>query len=218
MMNRVERAKELLPSIILTILSMIQALALELFWSRIEDSAFLWQGGTDAVIGWLQMAVMLQGILLVWVFYVSFVLRFTWLPSVEDTLIPFLIGLLEFAMIDLMRPGLLWAWFPLLAAVLCVATFGSHLTLRQARRDPANDYFFRQVGTASWRDYVVTIAVAIVFCLFGVVLWFYGSSSLSIAMLVLTMLSLSYRFTQARHYWMHSMSDETPDADHTPQE
>lgn len=38
---------------------------------------------------------MLEGILLIQVFYVSFVLRFTWLPSLEDTLIPFLIGLLE---------------------------------------------------------------------------------------------------------------------------
>ena len=103
MQNNLERAKDLLPSIILTILSMIQALALELFWSRIEDSVFLWQGGLDAVVGWLQLSVMLVGILLIWVFYVSFVLRFTWLPSLEDTLIPFLIGLLEFAMIDLMR-------------------------------------------------------------------------------------------------------------------
>ncbi len=95
MQNNLERAKDLLPSIILTILSMIQALALELFWSRIEDSVFLWQGGLDAVVGWLQLSVMLVGILLIWVFYVSFVLRFTWLPSLEDTLIPFLIGLLE---------------------------------------------------------------------------------------------------------------------------
>ena len=103
MQKNTDRAKDLLPTIILTILSMIQALALELFWSRIEDSLFLWQGGLDAIIGWLQLLVMLAGILLIWVFYVSFVLRFTWLPSMEDTLIPFLIGLLEFAMIDLMR-------------------------------------------------------------------------------------------------------------------
>lgn len=52
-------------------------------------------GGLDAVVDWLQLLVMLEGILLIQVFYVSFVLRFTWLPSLEDTLIPFLIGLLE---------------------------------------------------------------------------------------------------------------------------
>ena len=119
MQNNTERAKDLLPSILLTILSMIQALALELFWSKIEDADFLWNGGVGAVIGWLQLAVMLLGMLLIWVFYVSFVLRFTWLPSLEDTLIPFLIGLLEFAMIDLMRPGLLAVWFVLLGAVAC---------------------------------------------------------------------------------------------------
>ncbi len=52
MQNNAERAKDLLPAIILTILSMIQALALELFWSKIQDSGFLWQGGMDAIVGW----------------------------------------------------------------------------------------------------------------------------------------------------------------------
>ncbi len=101
MKNNIERAKELLPSIILTILSMVQALALELFWSRIEGSDFLWQGGLTAVAGWLQLTAMLVGMLLIWVLYVSFVLRFSWLPALEDTLIPFVIGLLELSLIHI---------------------------------------------------------------------------------------------------------------------
>ena len=40
--NNLERAKELLPAVILTILSMIQALALELFWTRFAASDYLW--------------------------------------------------------------------------------------------------------------------------------------------------------------------------------
>jgi len=206
MKNNVERAKDLLPSIILTILSMIQALALELYWSRIEDSTFLWEGGAAAVIGWLQLAVMLQGMLLIWIFYVSFVLRFTWLPSVEDTLIPFLIGLLEFALIDLMGADTLWLWFLLLAAVMSVATYGSHLTMRQARQDPDNNYFFDKVEPATWRDYLATMILVVCFCLFGLALRLLDNPfTLSIVALLITMAAMSYRMLQVRHYWMHSM-------------
>ena len=88
---------------------------------------------------------MLLGILLIWVLYVSLMLRFTWLPSLEDALIPFLIGVLEFALIDMMGPELLSLWLPLFAAIFAVVTGASHLTMRQARRDPANDYFFDQM-------------------------------------------------------------------------
>tara|TARA_R110001599_G_scaffold353870_1_gene601388 strand:- start:182619 stop:183275 length:657 start_codon:yes stop_codon:yes gene_type:complete len=216
MKHNIERAKELLPSIILTILSMIQALALELYWSRIEDSGFLWEGGAEAVIGWLQLAVMLLGMLLIWVFYVSFVLRFTWLPSVQDTLIPFLIGLLEFALIDLMGPAMLWLWFLLLAVVMSVATYGSHLTMRQARQDPDNDYFFRNVEPATWRDYLATTVMVVCFCLFGLVLWLLGNPvTLSVLALVLAVVALGYRVAQVRLYWMHSMVSSADSSDET---
>jgi hypothetical protein len=218
MQNNVERAKDLLPSIILTILSMIQALALELFWSKIEDADFLWNGGVGAVIGWLQLAVMLVGMLLIWVFYVSFVLRFTWLPSLEDTLIPFLIGLLEFAMIDLMQPQYLGVWFVLLAAVFSAATIGSHLTMRQARQDPANDYFFSNMGPATWRDYRATLAAVTLFCLFGLALWMSDNyAPLSVVALLIALAALCYRFAQAKYYWMHSVVAEEQAAEEKDQ-
>jgi hypothetical protein len=209
MKNNLERAKDLLPSIILTVLSMIQALALELYWSEIKDSPFLWQGGVEAIIGWLQLLIMLLGILLIWVLYVSFMLRFTWLPALEDTLIPFLIGVLEFALIDMMGPELLSLWLPLFAAIFAVVTAASHLTMRQARRDPANDYFFDQMAPASWRDYRDTIIVVLMFCVFGLLLWLFDNSALlSIIALLVAFAALSYRFVQAKSYWMHSLEND----------
>ena len=213
MKTNIERAKDLLPSIILTVLSMIQALALELYWSEIKDSPFLWQGGVEAIIGWLQLLVMLLGILLIWVLYVSFMLRFTWLPALEDTLIPFLIGVLEFALIDLMGPELLSIWLPLFALIFTVVTVASHLTMRQARQDPANDYFFAQVSPASWRDYRDTIIVVVIFCIFGPVIWFFDNSALaSITALLVALAALSYRFFQAKSYWMHSLENSPAEA------
>lgn len=206
MKKNIKRAKELVPAIILTILSMIQALAMELYWSKIEGAEFLWQGGWPAVIGWLQMALVLLGLLLVWVFYVSFVLRFSWLPTLEDTLVPFFIGLLEFAMIDLIYPHPLGPWFLLLAAIYATSTVTSHMTLRRARQDPANDYFFSKMGPASWRDYVVSIAAVTVLSIIGIALWLVGDPPVfSVVALAIALVALLYQFYLARRYWMHSL-------------
>ena len=60
------RAREMLPVIVITVLSMIQALALELFWTQFRGSDFLWQGGPQALVGWLQFTLLLVGIKLTW--------------------------------------------------------------------------------------------------------------------------------------------------------
>ncbi len=213
-MNRnLERARELLPAIVLTVLSMIQALALELFWSKVTGTEYLWQPGWDAVIGWLQLLVMLIGILLIWIIYVSFVLRFSWLPSIEDTVIPFFIGLLEFGMIDLMHSGSLGLWFILLALVFGIATASSHSTLRRARQDPENAYFFSNMGPSRWRDYRLSITICVAFLLFGVALWTFGEPAwLALAALLLALAAMTLQFFRAKFYWMHSLAYEEPHA------
>ena len=206
MEKNVERAKELLPAIIITVLSMIQALALELFWNRIVDSEFLWAGGLNALIGWLQLLVVFTGILLIWIMYISAALRFSWLPTLQDTLVPFFIGLLEFAMISMTGPDLLGPWFIMLAATYGVATTAMHMNMYQARRDPANDYFFRDLEPASWRDYRVSIAAVCALLLMGIVLWINDNHNvLSVAALLLALTALGQQFLQARRYWMHSI-------------
>lgn len=201
-----DRARELLPSIIITVLSLIQAIALELYWSKISGSDFLFAGGWEATLGWMQAVVMFMGMLLIWIIYVSAVLRFSWLPSMEDTLIPFYIGLMEFGMIDLMGPDLLGPWFLLLAGIFALSTLANHLVMRRARSDPANDYFFRSVAPASWRDYLTSITVVGVLLLMGVILWVLDDAHiLATIALSLAVLALAYQFRNARRYWMHSM-------------
>jgi len=212
MNNNVERAKQLVPAIILTILSMIQALAIELFWSSIKDSPFLWQVGWEAAIGWLQLTVVLVGMLLVWVFYVSFVLRFSWLPTLEDTLVPFLIGLLQFAMIDLMYPDPLGPWFLMLAAIYGITVATAHITMRRARRDPANAYFFSKIGPAGWGDYLASLIAVTTLVVTGLALWIMDDNPyLATAALLLALLALFHQFRQAKHYWMHSLQQDQSD-------
>jgi hypothetical protein len=213
MKTSTERARELVPALILTLLSMIQALALEFFWSKIGVSEFLWQGGWTAAIGWLQIAVMLEGILLIWVLYVSFVLRFSWLPSLEDTLLPFLIGLFEFAMIDLTQPTMVGPWMMLLALVFALAVFSSHTTMRRAERDPANAYFFNQLSTSrGWRSYTHSGASIIGLMLIGLLLWWSNPSPWIVFLALLIALgAMFFQYLQARKYWLHSLTSEEGD-------
>jgi hypothetical protein len=50
-----ERAKEHFPSVLLTFLSIIQALAVELWWSSMQEADYLWQPENSWAfwIGWM---------------------------------------------------------------------------------------------------------------------------------------------------------------------
>jgi hypothetical protein len=166
-----KRARELLPAIIITVLSMIQALALELFWSRFRESDYLWLGGVDAVVGWMQFGALLLGIIEIWLLYVSLMLRFSWIPSMGDTTVPFFIGLLEFAMIDLIGPAHLGPWFLVLGLLFALATITTRLILRKTRRDAANSWFFSRIPRTSMTDYLRDVGVVAFLLGLGVALW-----------------------------------------------
>jgi len=116
------RAKEQLPSVLLTLMSIIQALALEFLWEvvRVTPRVFTW----DAVLEWLQITATMFGILQLWMFYTSAAMRFRWTPTTQDLLFPFLIGILEFALIDLTGTHLaLWFWMLAVLSLSVLAGF-----------------------------------------------------------------------------------------------
>ncbi len=59
------RTRELLPGVLLTLLSVVQALVLETLWSTAQESPVLFAGGPPAWIGWLQVAGVFQGIVII---------------------------------------------------------------------------------------------------------------------------------------------------------
>lgn len=206
MQENIKRAKDLLPAIIVTVLSMIQALALELYWTRIQGADFLWLGGWDAIVGWLQLVVMLLGIVQIWLMYVSTMLRFSWLPSMQDTVTPFAIGLLEFSMIDLMGPETLGLWFMILAMVFGVSIWAAHMIHRQARKDPSNSYFFEHIPSAGWRDFKTSFALVSVLLVLGIILWIQGEAGfLAMAGLLFAIVAIMRQLYLSHHYWMHSL-------------
>lgn len=201
--DTLKRARELLPAIVITVLSMIQALALELFWGRLQESHYLWQGGTDALVGWLQFGMLLLGIVEIWLLYVSMMLRFSWIPSMADTVVPFLVGLLEFAMIDMIGPETIGPWFFVLGLLFATATIATRVMLRKARRDPFNRWFFENIPPFNRGDYARDAIVVALLLGVGVLLWVIDPPTwLVIASLLYGLFNLGLQLSITHRFWL----------------
>ena len=67
------RARENLPSVLLTLLSIVQAIALETLWEHTIHRQEIFEVSLTATLGWLQITVSLLIIILVWLVYVGLV-------------------------------------------------------------------------------------------------------------------------------------------------
>jgi hypothetical protein len=189
---------------------MIQALALELLWTRLRESPYLWTMDWNALLGWTQVAAMLLGFLVVWLFYISAVMRFRWLPSLQDSVVPFGIGILEFTLIDLMGPDALGPWFYTLALIFGVSTWASHSIFRRARQDPDNWEFFDSVQPATIRDFLPSISAAGGIGFLGLILHVsYDQGWFALGAFLLAIAALAYQIELTRRYWQRSLSGET---------
>ncbi len=90
------QAKEMFPTIYLTLISILQALALESLWSAINEREHLWAWNVEALTGWLQATAVAELIFFLWLAPVHVIVRFRWVVSVRDSLNPFVIGIGEF--------------------------------------------------------------------------------------------------------------------------
>lgn len=201
------RAKDQLPSVLLTLLSIIQALAIELLWTRLHEAAYLWEAGWPSVVGWSQVVAMLLGIFQIWLFYTSLVMRFRWIPSIRDSALPFVIGILEFTLIDLMGPGSLPAWFCTLAVIFGISVWAGQTIFRRARQDPENREFFETLTPARFRDFAASISEISALVLFGMLLYATGSPhGLSLAGLLFATGALAHQIQGTSRFWARSMT------------
>lgn len=161
------RAKSHLPHVLLTLLSIIQALALELFWSEVQTLDVLFTASWVAVTTWIQVASTFLGILVIWVVYATTVMRFSWVPSISDSVVPFFVGLLQFILIESLGVISASAWFVSLAVIFALMHGESHMIMRRARRDPDNAEFFRQVNPATIRDTIPPVLMVVLLLGFG---------------------------------------------------
>lgn len=200
------RAKEQLPVVLLTLLSIVQALALELLWGEVRAADYLHEPGWSALLGWVQVGTTFLGILLIWLIYASSVMRFRWVPTTADSVFPFVIGVVEFTLIEVMGPAQLGAWFLVMALIFAVTTVASHLTYRQARADAENADFFGRMAPATLRDFVPSLANVAFLSAMG--LYFLHSGRQGwVALLALLLLAASmfYQMYLTDHFWRRSV-------------
>ncbi len=139
--------------VLLTLLSIVQALALELLWSHVRESAYLFDLSWTALLTWIQIGTNFLGIVVIWIVYASTAMRFRWVPTTSDSVYPFVIGLLEFILIETLAPDYMGWWFVCLALIFALMTWVSQMTMRRARLDGENEEFFANLEPATIRDF-----------------------------------------------------------------
>ncbi len=201
-----ERAVEQFPAVLITLLSIIQALALEFLWNHLHQRPDLYELGWPAVAGWLQIAATFNGLILVWLVYVGTVMRFRWTPTTGDSVLPFFVGLIEFLMIDLMGPENIGRWFVVLAIIFAAMELGNHRTMRRARGDPANKEFFETVTPASLSDFLPQAIRIFAMTLIGTWLWQSDNHGwFAMSALLASVLMLSYETFNAAKFWNRTL-------------
>jgi hypothetical protein len=201
-----ERAKNRFPSVLLTLLSIIQALALEMLWSNLSGSDHLWAGGLGAVIGWLQVSAVFGGIVVVWLFYSSLVMRLVWVPSIRDSILPFIIGGAEFLMAEMLSPELRHLWFFLFAGIFGFSTWTSTTIFVRARRDPDNAGLWDDFDPRGIGEMVGAIVVVGLLAVAGVGVWNWGPTGL-VALLAVGFanFALIVQILAIRYFWNKSL-------------
>ena len=202
------RAKEHLPHVLLTLLSIIQALALELFWSEVQTLEVLFTLSWLSIATWVQVAATFLGILVIWVVYATTVMRFSWVPGISDSVVPFFVGLMQFVLIASLGTSEAAVWFLSMAAIIAIMHGESHLIMRRSRQDPDNAEFFQQIAPATVRDVIPpTIMVSVLLAL-GIYVLLQPASSMVIMLgFVGTLLLLVWHMVFMAMFWKRTMGE-----------
>lgn len=203
------RARANLPAVLLTLLSIVQALALELLWSYVKENPELLVASWANALLWLQLAATLIGLVLIWVVYASHVMRLLWVPTTTDSVYPFAIGLLEFILVELLGPGRIGQWQLCYATIFALMVWVSHRTMRRARQDGANDKFFNGMKPAQLRDFYPAFAMILTMAGTGLYLMAINDEGTFAWLTIMITTGLAiYQFRITAIFWEKSLSDD----------
>ena len=195
--------------VLLTLLSIVQALALELLWSHVRESGYLLNLSMASAIAWIQITSTFLGLVLIWVVYAANAMRFRWVPATSDSVYPFLIGIIEFMLVEALEPGRIGLWLVLMAVIFSMMVWVSHQIMRRARLDGDNDTYFRKMAPATLRDFAPHIAIVCGLGLAGMYLLASGEQSMMALLAALTTaVVLCWQFWSTAHFWKRSVTED----------
>lgn len=164
-----------------------------------------------SVLLWIQLLSTFVGIMLIWIVYASHVMRLRWVPTTTDSVYPFVIGLLEFILIELLGPENIGLWMICNAVVFGVMVWISHRTLKRARLDSANDAFFRHLEPARVKDFLSTLTIVFVGITAGIYLAMTENTGWPALIALLAAGGVMvYQFISVATWWERSLSDDWP--------
>ena len=198
--------------VLLTLLSIVQALALELLWSHVRETDYLSEPSWTTGISWIQIVATFFGLVLIWIVYASTAMRFRWVPVTSDSVYPFFIGVIEFMLIETLGPDETGLWLILMALIFGVMIRVSHKTMQRARQDGDNDAFFADFEPAKLRDFVAHITIVFALAIAGVYLLISGDRGI-FAMLALLATTgiLGWQFYATARFWKRTVTEEPDD-------
>jgi len=206
METRKQRAREQFPQVLLAVLGIIQALALELLWERGVAGLPRWEAVGAPTSGLLQVLAVFLGVVVIWVIFATMVLRFRWLPRFRDLVSPFVLGALEFLLIEWMAPADLARWFALLAFIFVAAAATTFLTFHAALAED-------ELGGRPLRHQVASyvpsgvVIVGLLLCT-AAVAWRGPASATSFVALLLANLGLATQLLVVRLYWYRDLEGD----------
>ena len=198
-----KRALVQFPMVLLTLVSIIQALALELMWAKISGGdSYLWAWSVEALVAWGTITVTLLGILQIWILFATLVVGFTWVPSIRDSVLPFALGILEFMLISLIGPEFNALWLYVLASLFLFGNYVAHISFRRARLEPENESFFRGRSPATWRDFIWPFTNIFVLIIFGMLYTALSNPSwLALISILFANIALGIQIMSSRRLW-----------------
>ena len=202
------RARQNFPVVLLTLLSIVQALALELLWSHVTDSETLFQPSLEMAIEWMQIVSVLLGLTLIWLSYANTVMRLRWAPSSLDSVYPFVVGLLEFMAIEVVGASTVGMWLLLMAVIFGSMVVATHFQMRRARQDGGNEEYFSRFEVATIRDFYPQIIIFMLLVALGLFLWTAQNTGVVALIGVMFFLGLMlWQFVRLVMFWEQSMRE-----------
>jgi hypothetical protein len=135
------------------------------------------------------------------------VTRFLWVPTIQEFVMPFAVGLIQFSIIQMLTVQLTGPWMVLVAALILTINWIAHSTMRKARLDGDNSEFFTGTTTASWRDFQLAIGSIALLLVYGIYEWVFApfnAATLSILLITLGLLLVQFRLMAV--WWSCSVS------------
>ncbi len=202
-----DRAKNNFPMVLLTLLSIVQALALELLWAQLHLHAELYELTYASIVGWTQVMATLIGIMLIWLNYATNAMRFRWVPSTSDLVFPFFVGVIQFIMIDNLGLNALGIWMMCMALIFTAMTWINHHDMRRARSDPENDEYFSGMKPATLSDHAPAILGITLFGSSGTALYLTNHSGwFALVAVVFSLVMVCYQLYLTNKFWKRTMS------------